>query len=247
MLDKILLAVALVLPPQLAQAEEQFVPAFDLHGPQTAKGVVIWSHGLASWMQIDAALSKSPEYLTLLHDNGWDIIRYQRTWPSASDLERNAKHLAAEVDALKAQRYANVVLAGQSAGAMISLMAAGKTTNVHAVIALAPACCGVDRQSSQFNRNADMLVAAEDDIHSCRVMVAFWLNDPYDPDGRGRVAERTFAEHDVPHLVLDHPAGTDGHKWGNGKFFVDRFGKCLLDVVNEGPMPKQAECEGGAE
>ena len=247
MRSTILMVAALVLLPQIAHAEELFVSAFDLRGAQTAKGVVIWSHGLASWMQIDAALSKSPEYLTLLHDNGWDVIRYQRTSTSARDLEGNAKHLAAEVDVLKAQGYAHVVLAGQSAGAMISLMAAGKTTNAHAVIALAPACCGADRQSWQFNRNAGMLVDAEDDIHRGRVMVAFWLNDPYDPDRRGPVAERTFTGHNVAHLVLDHPTGTDGHKWGNGKSFVERFGKCVLDVVGDDPMPKQSECEGTAE
>jgi hypothetical protein len=51
MLGKLLTAGTIVLLPTIADAEEQFVPAFELTGPQTAKGVVVWSHDLSAYMQ----------------------------------------------------------------------------------------------------------------------------------------------------------------------------------------------------
>jgi hypothetical protein len=246
MLRKLLTVGAVALLPTIADAAERFVPAFELKGPQTAKGVVVWSHGLSAYMQPDASLGAAPEYVSMLHDSGWDIIRYNRPSGAASDFWGNSKHLAKEADDLRAQGYHAVVLAGQSAGALISLMAAGKTQNAYAVIALAPACCGVDRQSWQFTRNFGMVSDAVADIEHSRVMIAFWQNDPYDPEGRGSDAEKTLSKHNVPHLVLDHPVGTDGHRWGNGTVFVERFGACVLRIMSDDAMPSLAECDGRA-
>src|SRR5438874_9805019 len=93
-------------------------PAF---GPAKAKGVVVWSHGRS--INAEDSQSPTPSYLRALRDNGWDALRFDRA-SRGDTLTDSTAHLVDHVNELKRKGYKQVVLAGQSFGAFLALMAA---------------------------------------------------------------------------------------------------------------------------
>ena len=242
----LLLLAALVLSPGLALADEfKLEPAFPaapLKGPAAAKGAVIWNHGVNFLFGSEAAEAPLPLFLGLFRDAGWDVFRLLR--PRASEEpRRSAAAVVAEVAALKQQGYASIVLAGQSGGAWLSLMAAGESADVHAVIADAPAWYGTDQYT--YLKNRFVLFDHIDAIRRGRIMISYFKDDPFDPGGRGPRSDALLAAHGVPHLVLDQPEGFSGHGSGDTGLFLRRFGPCLLAVAGDGPMPTRAGCDSG--
>ena len=130
---------AAALSLEMSAAQAQLVPAQDaasLVGAKRAQGAVIWSHGRS--LEQEASLDPTPEYIGAFRAAGWDTFRLNR--PSITDtLTENAAALAVEAEALKHRGYRRVVLAGQSFGAFISLIAAGHSDAVDTVIGTAPA------------------------------------------------------------------------------------------------------------
>src|SRR5271156_639358 len=126
-------------PVAAAAAQDQLVPAQDeasLLGAARAQGVVIWSHGRS--LQKECSLVPTPDYISAFHAAGWDTFRLNR--PSTIDtLPDSAAVLAGEAEGLKHRGYRRVILAGQSFGGFISLIAAGRSDAVDGVIATAPA------------------------------------------------------------------------------------------------------------
>lgn len=120
-------------------------------------------------------------------------------------------------------------------------MSAGRTADLYAVIANAPAYYGVDRP--RYTLNATALYDYLDGIKSGRVMVSYFADDPYDPGGRGARTDEILTRHGVLHLVVDTPAGFRGHDSGNSGLFYRRFGPCVLAMVGDGPVPRRGECE----
>src|SRR5579885_1907038 len=108
-------------------------------GPQRAKGVVVWSHGRS--INSEDYKSATPVYLQALRDDGWDVLRFNRLsrGDTLTDSSRRLVEYAAD---LKRQGYHQVVLAGQSFGAFLALMAADSSSDVDAVVATAPAAYG---------------------------------------------------------------------------------------------------------
>jgi dienelactone hydrolase len=239
--------LALVAPLLLAGAagaeEFRLEPAFPetpLRGPAAAKGAVIWNHGINFIYGAEGAAAALPMFVTLFRDADWDVFRLLR--PRMSEEPRSsAGQLVASAQRLRHEGYAKIVLTGQSGGAWLSLMAAGRSEDIHAVIANAPAYYGTDRPT--YLKNAYILFDYLDDIRRGRIMISYFGDDPFDPGGRGEKSDELLAAHAVPHLVLDRPEGLGGHSAGNSGLFVRRFGACVLAVAGDGPMPARAACE----
>jgi hypothetical protein len=109
-----------------AAAQTALVPAQDaasLLGSERAQGAVIWSHGRSR--QKECSLAPTPDYIGVFRAAGWDTFRLNR--PRSADTQAaSGAALADAADALKHRGYRRVVLAGQSFGAFISLIAAGR-------------------------------------------------------------------------------------------------------------------------
>jgi dienelactone hydrolase len=243
-LRPLLAALLLTIPAAGAGAGTSLVPAYsDLppRGPQAATGVVIYSHGRA--LHAEDSLSPPPAYLRDLAAAGWDAMRFDR--PSAEDtLGASTADLAVRVRALKEEGYAHVVLAGQSFGAFLSIMAAAKGVGVDAVIATAPAAFGSYYDSyDSWQLNASELYRHLAELRGTRVLLAFFHGDDYDPGGRAATAEAILAAHDVPRLILDQPSGLVGHLAAATKPFADRYAGCLERFLADTALRGAASCE----
>jgi dienelactone hydrolase len=240
-----IILLAALLPVGAARAQfplEPAYPATSLKGPQGAKGAVIWNHGINFLYGSDASAAPVPILMTVFRDAGWDVFRLPR--PRMSEEPRgSAAEVAAAAHRLKQQGYARIVLAGQSGGAWLSLMAAGRSEDIDAVIANAPAYYGTDRPT--YLKNSYILLDHIGDIRGGRIMISYFADDPYDPGGRGAQSDEILGKHDVPHLVIDQPEGFSGHNAGDTGLFLRRFGACMLAVAGDGPMPTRESCDSG--
>jgi dienelactone hydrolase len=237
--------LGLIAPLEIGAARAQFelrpaYPAVPLKGPQAAKGAVIWNHGVNFLYGSEAAEAPLPMLTALFRDQGWDVFRLLRPRMS-EEPRRSAEEVVARARQLKAEGYRRVVLAGQSGGAWLSLMAASRSDDIHAVIANAPAWYGTDRPT--YLKNGFVLFDHIADIRRGRIMITYFADDPYDPGGRGAKSEELLAAQNVPHLVIDRPEGFSGHGSGNSGLFLRRFGGCLLALAGDGPVPRREDCE----
>jgi dienelactone hydrolase len=241
----LLLALLLSLMPLGAALADGFslipaYPATPLVGPKAAKGAVIWNHGVNFLYGSEGDTAPLPAFLTRFRDADWDVFRLLR--PRMSEEPRGSSDEVARTAArLKAEGYRRIVLAGQSGGAWLALMAAGKSNAVDAVIANAPAWYGTDFPT--YYMNGFVLLDDIAAIRHGRIMISYFKGDPYDPGGRARKSAAILAAHGVPHLVLDRPKGFTGHFGGMTARFARRFGACLLAVAGTGPMPTEANCD----
>lgn len=235
--------VVVILAASIAHAEMWVEPAFPketLKGPAASAGAFVWSHGAGGTYLTDEFTFGPPLIANFMRDKGWDVFSFKRTVASEAPLQEG-REIVRQVAELKQKGYRRIVLGGQSAGAWISLIAAGSSPDIHAVIALAPAHYGTDRP--YVGMNASALFDYLSDIKTTRVMLAFFKDDPYDPGGRGPRAEQILTSHSVPHLVIDQPAGFSGHGSGESGLFYRRFSDCWLAVAGDGPMPRRQDCE----
>ena len=102
-------------------------------------GVLVWSHGRS--IAAEDSESATPPFLRILRESGWDILRFDR--PRDGDtLTDSTRRLVDYAARLKHKGYHRIVLAGQSFGAFLALMAADASDDVDAVVATAPAAFG---------------------------------------------------------------------------------------------------------
>jgi hypothetical protein len=221
-------AVIGAMPPQPALAQMALVPAQapdSFLGPEQARGAVIWSHGRS--MDTEDSTAPTPDYIAALKETGWDTFRLNRL-RDVDTLEVSGAALAQQAEALKRLRYQSVVLAGQSFGAFISLIAAGQSDAIDAVIATAPAAYGsIDSNPAGYGLNASKLYHLLQTVRHARVALFFFAHDIFDPGGRGVAADRILAARGLPHLVIDRPDSFRTHWAANTPLFAQRFGECL--------------------
>lgn len=129
-------------------------------GPETAEGVLFWSHGVSGnnvqWK------GRPLRFVKKFADEGWDVIKvnrnnlHERGWNVSgpnhvADLQERARKA-------RSDGYRRVILGGQSYGGAISLEAAGIAGIADGVIAIAPGhgsdACG---RGSGIARRADNL------------------------------------------------------------------------------------------
>ena len=221
--------------PHAAAAQMTFVADAGPHkmlGPRLAAGAVIWSHGRS--LESEDSLSPTPAYIETFRSQHWDAFRLNRM--TARDSLISGSHALAQLaHYLKMQAYRRVVLAGQSFGAFISLIAVEHADDVDAVIALAPAAYGsMIENPARGWLNALRLYPILEQIHSSRIMLFYFKNDIFDPGGRGLQSEEILGARLVPHLIIDRPAALETHWAGSTSAFAARFGPCIMAFVYRG-------------
>lgn len=217
-------------------------PAFHgaLLGPDQARGVFVWSHGRS--ISYEDWKSPNPPYLRTIRKAGWDVLRFDRL--RANDtLSRSSRRLADYAAALKEKGYRRVVLAGQSFGAFLALMAADRAKAVDAVVATAPAAFGsfTDFYGS-WRLNATRLYPVLRKIKRARVMLFYFHDDDFDPGGRGVRSRRIFVARGLPFAVIDQPAYLTGHWAASTGLFLRRFGSCIRRFIGDDELTGQLVC-----
>jgi pimeloyl-ACP methyl ester carboxylesterase len=231
------------LPVEAAAAQDQLVPAQNeaiVLGAARAQGAVIWSHGRS--LQKECSLVPTPDYISAFRAAGWDTFRLNR--PSIIDtLQDSAAALAREAEGLKHRGYRRVVLAGQSFGGFISLIAAGRSDAVDAVIATAPAAYGsVQSNPWGYGLNATGLYDLLGAVRHARVALFFFDGDIFDPGGRAPIADEILRTRGLAHLVVDRPAGFPTHWASISPAFASQFGPCLIAFAAGEPGSGALNC-----
>lgn len=219
------------------------------HGPEKARGLVIWNHGIAGTAeQYKAAPALA---LRLLHPRGWDILKLNRNNLGETrdlSLARAAERNAAEIRTQLARGYRRVVLAGQSFGGYIALETAAGSRDVFGVVAMAPGVTargGVDRLDPSIT---ERLIA---EVKARRLALVLPQGDAlFDNRVRGPGVLRALAGRPAPYLLIDETAtAVTGHGGGLGGRFALRYGHCLADFLSaaDAPPPGRIVCSGGRE
>jgi pimeloyl-ACP methyl ester carboxylesterase len=239
------ITVIALVPAAAAQAPMTLVPAQEqatLRGPARAEGVVIWSHGRS--IEVEDSLAPTPEYIAEIRKAGWDTFRLNRL-RVGDTLPASGAALATYAEQLKANGYRRVVLAGQSFGAFISLIAAGRSDAVDAVIGTAPAAYGNFEDSyDTFRLNATRLYELLESVRHARVALVFFHGDEFDPGGRGEHAVEILARRDLPYLVIDQPARLVSHWAASSHAFTTRFADCLTSFAALDAAHGMLACDG---
>jgi pimeloyl-ACP methyl ester carboxylesterase len=218
-------------------------PAFnqDLLGPERAMGVVVWNHGRS--INVEDSESPTPPYLRTLRDSGWDVLRFNR--PRDGDtLTASTRRLVEQVGQLKHKGYRRIVLAGQSFGAFVALMAADASEDVDAVVATAPAAFGsFDEFYDSWRLNATRLYPLLERVKRARVMLFYFHGDDFDPGGRGERSRAILSTRQIGFSVVDQPAFLVGHWASSTGLFLRRFGNCIRDFVDADKLDGERVCE----
>ncbi|HYH39424.1 MAG TPA: alpha/beta hydrolase [Azospirillum sp.] len=212
-----------------------------LQGPGKARGAVVWSHGRA--VEYEDSTAPTPIYMQALRDAGWDVYRLDRMRVSDT-LPNSSRALAEHAEQLKSRGYQRVVLTGQSFGAFISLLAAGRTETIDAVVGTAPAAFGNFSEAyDSYRDNATQLWPILRNVRSARVMLYFFHGDDFDPGGRGEQARTILAGRGIDNVIIDQPASLTGHGAANSGLFVRRFGSCIIRFAEAPPKAGDPPCD----
>src|SRR5260370_1214485 len=181
----------------------------ELACPEGAMGVVVWNHCRS--INVEDSESLTRPYLRILRDSGWDVLRFKR--PRDGDtLTASTRRLVEQVGQLKHKGYRRIVLAGQSFGAFVALMAADASEDVDAVVATAPAAFGsFDEFYDSWRLNATPLYPLLERVKRARVMLFYFHGDDFDPGSRGDRSRAILAERDIGLSVVDQPAYLPRH------------------------------------
>ena len=212
-------------------------PYWSMRGPQLATGLIVWSHGyMAGKNATDSAPQSWVGRFTRL---GYDLYRFDREW--ISDWASDATALAAAVGKAREMGYRRVVLAGQSAGAWVSLAAAMRGAKVDGVISIAAAHHGtVDKMRDTTRARSEWQQVIKGLKPGPAIVVVNFADDAYDVGGRMADANAAFTASGVTGLVIGDPEGFKGHGAGAESSFARKFGPCIVAFVET--RKRQAPC-----
>jgi pimeloyl-ACP methyl ester carboxylesterase len=209
-------------------------------GPAQAKGVVVWNHGRS--LNAEDSQSPTPSYLRALRADGWDVLRFDRA-RRGDTLSDSTSHLVDHVSELKRKGYKQIVLAGQSFGAFLALMAADDSAEIDAVIATAPAAYGsFDDFYDSWRLNATRLYPLLEQVKRARVMVFYFHDDDFDPGGRGERSREILSTRGLGYAVVDQPAFLTGHWASSSGLFLRRYGSCIRDFADNTNLSGEQTC-----
>jgi pimeloyl-ACP methyl ester carboxylesterase len=211
-----------------------------LLGPERAAGVVVWNHGRS--LDSEDYKAPTPPYLRALRDAGWDVLRFDRLRESDT-LSASSQRLAELADQLKRRGYHRVVLAGQSFGAFLALIAADDSAAVDAVVATAPAAFGdFEEYYDTWQLNATRLYPLLEHLQHARIMLFFFHGDDFDPGGRGAQSREILQERGLGFAIVDQPAYLTGHWISSSGAFMRRFGSCIRDFADDDGLRSEFSC-----
>jgi pimeloyl-ACP methyl ester carboxylesterase len=206
-------------------------------GPRAAAGLIVWSHGYAKGTDSEFhAPQGEVAYFTL---EGFDLYRFDRK--VILDWHSDAVDLATAVRQARALGYRRIVLAGQSAGAWVSLAAAARGAPVEGVISVSAAHHGEVKsmRDPDFARSEwRKLVTGIQ--RGPRVLLVQFAGDAFDVGGRMAVARETFDRSTVDAVIIDQPHGFTGHFAGAESAFARTFGTCIHAFIEHGQ--RRAPC-----
>jgi dienelactone hydrolase len=244
-------AGALPVPgPPDPQTRYWTIPGFakiPLRGPERARGVVFWSHGIRG---------HEPQYqfppaavVRELAEAGWDVIKINRNntmevgW-STTGLQ-HVDDLVARATEARRQGYRHIIAAGQSYGGAIALEA-GARFAFDAVIALAPGNGsdarkpgpGHTRWMAQEGWLADLLPRQQ----AQRLVVFVPDQDEFFPrPTRGPVVRSALARANHPFVVIDETSPLKRHGVGTSPMFRAAYGACLAHFLDVAAAPPSGE------
>lgn len=212
-------------------------PYWSMRGPQLATGLIVWSHG---YMAGKNATDSAPQsWIGRFTRMGYDLYRFDREW--IADWASDATSLADAVRKARAMGYRRIVLAGQSAGAWVSLAALQRGAPVDGVISIAAAHHGeVIKMRDHTRARSDWQHVIEGLKPGAKVVLVNFADDSYDVGGRMDDARSIFARSGVDAVIVDSPAGLTGHGAGSTTAFGRKFGPCLQSFIENGS--KQPPC-----
>ena len=207
-----------------------FVPdaRFLWHGPFTARGVVVWSHGT------DGRGLQPPPFLRLFNDSGFDIVRFDRA-PMVDNPVRAAGWLRDGLAMLRHAGYRLVVAGGQSRGGWTSLQILDTAGLADVVIATSPAAHGSGGSTNLTAQDDDLraMVAEAQPSHTRAAFIQF-AADPFMSDGDTRIGLMERLRPKLGALLLiDRPPGLSGHFGAAGQDFSRRFAACLFHFATD--------------
>lgn len=221
-----------VQPPALpAIGRLRAQPWWENKGPQAAAGLIVWSHGYMEGK--DATASAPQPYVGRFTAAGYDLYRFDREY--IRDWPGDATALADAIRQAKAMGYRRVILAGQSAGAWVSMAATMRGAPVDGVISVAAAHHGYVRSMTDPTRaRSDWQQVVRGIKPGPRLVVVNFASDDYDVGGRMDDATAAFAANRVDAEVISDPAGFSGHGAGSDFAFTRKFGACIQAFIESG-------------
>ena len=207
------------------------------HGPEKAKGVVIWNHGLSGTMEQWRA-PVAPTF-RLLQLRGWDVVVVKRhnlaETGGDTALYRAVQRTLEEVRRHREAGYKKIVLAGQSYGGYITLESTEQSPDVFAAVAMAP---GVRAIGGAGALDASVTARSLQRVKVERVVIVFPKDDAlFGNLVRGESANRILDARRLPYLLLDETSGVTGHGGGTTGRFALRYGVCLYDFLSAPTVP----------
>jgi pimeloyl-ACP methyl ester carboxylesterase len=215
--------------PAIGRIRPEFY--WDNKGPQATAGLIVWSHG---YMQgVDATISAPQGQVSNFTMNGYDLYRFDRQW--IRDWPGDATALVDAVRQAKSMGYRRVVLAGQSAGAWVSMAAAYRGAPVDGVISVSAAHHGeVVNMTDTTRARSEWQQVVRGIKPGPRFVVVNFKGDAYDVGGRMDDAKAAFAASGVDAVILSNPDGFNGHGAANGRPFPQKFGSCIYGFIESG-------------
>ncbi len=216
------------------------------HGPEKARGLVLWSHGIAG----TAEQYKSPPAMALrvLHARGWDVMKINRNnlGETGSSLSRAAARAEEEVRTQRSRGYRRIVLAGQSFGGYISLETAADRPDVFGVVAMAP---GVTSRGGGDRLDPSVTERLLADSKAARVALVFPAGDElFNHSARGAGALKVLARRGRPYFLVDETTpAIAGHGGATGGRFALRYGTCLAEFLAVDAPTGRFPCPEGRE
>ena len=211
-------------------------PYWSMRGPQLAAGLLVWSHGyMAGRNSTDSAPQAWVGHFTRA---GYDLYRFDREW--IADWASDATALADAVARAKAMGYRRIILAGQSAGAWVSLAALQRGAAADGVISVAAAHHGVvEKMRDPTRARSEWQHMLEGIKRGPRLVVVNFADDAYDVGGRMDDARSIFARTGIAADIIDAPEGFKGHNAADSSF-ASKLGACSAACIETGK--KQPPC-----
>lgn len=212
-------------------------PYWSIRGPQLAAGLIVWSHG---YMAGKNSTESAPHpWIGSFTRQGYDLYRFDREW--IADWASDATALADAVARARAMGYRRVILAGQSAGAWVSLAALQRGAAVDGAISIAAAHHGpMEKMRDQTRARSEWQHVLGGIKSGPRLIVVNFADDAYDVGGRMDDARSILARNGVGVEIIDAPEGFKGHGAGADFAFARRFGACFVAFMETGK--KQPPC-----